>query len=111
MDVHIPQAVTEQLRRRNVDVLTAIEDSAAQFEDEAMLIRATELQRLLVTQDIRFCTRAETWQAMGRHFAGLAFAHQLSITIGQFVTDLELIATASGDEECDDQIFRLPLQR
>jgi hypothetical protein len=26
MDVHVPQAITEQLRRRDVDVLTAIED-------------------------------------------------------------------------------------
>lgn len=29
MDVHIPIAITEQLRFRGVDVLTAIEDKAA----------------------------------------------------------------------------------
>ena len=29
MDVHIPQAITDQLRRRGVDVLTAIEDDCA----------------------------------------------------------------------------------
>lgn len=27
MDVHVPQAVTQQLLRRNVDVLTAIVDN------------------------------------------------------------------------------------
>ena len=27
MDVHIPQAITLQLRRRGVDVLTAVEDN------------------------------------------------------------------------------------
>jgi hypothetical protein len=31
MDVHVPQAVTDQLRRRNIDVLTAIEDDAAEL--------------------------------------------------------------------------------
>ncbi len=29
MDVHVPQAITDQLRRRGVDVLTAIEDKSA----------------------------------------------------------------------------------
>ncbi|AFY30690.1 hypothetical protein Cal7507_0188 [Calothrix sp. PCC 7507] len=28
MDVHVPQAITDQLRRRGVDVLTAHEDGA-----------------------------------------------------------------------------------
>ncbi len=39
----------------------------------------------------------------------MCFAHQLSITIGQFVRDLEIIAKASLDGECENQIFRLPL--
>jgi hypothetical protein len=33
MDVHVPQSVTDQLRRRVVDVLTAIEDGAERLED------------------------------------------------------------------------------
>jgi hypothetical protein len=109
MDVHVPQAVTSQLRRKGIDVLTADEDRTTRFDDEALLDRATQLKRLLVTQDIRFCARAGAWQESARHFSGLAFAHQLSITIGQFVSDLELIAVASADGECDNQIFRLPL--
>ena len=42
MDVHIPQAITEQLRRRGVDVLTAIEDGATELPDEELLERATQ---------------------------------------------------------------------
>ena len=34
MDVHVPQAITDQLRRRGVDVLTAIEDGFAEASDE-----------------------------------------------------------------------------
>ena len=41
MDVHVPQAITDQLRRRGVDVLTAIEDSSAELTDEALLERAS----------------------------------------------------------------------
>ncbi len=31
MDVHIPQAITDQLRRRGVDVLTAFEDECQEL--------------------------------------------------------------------------------
>jgi hypothetical protein len=108
MDVHIPRAITDQLRRRGVDVLTTNDDGTSHFDDENLLARATELGRVLVTQDIRFCARAEGWLADGKRFAGLIFAHQLSITIGQFVRDLELIAKVSEERECDNQILRLP---
>ncbi len=37
-DCHdITQAITDQLRRRGVDVLTAIEDNSAELTDEALL--------------------------------------------------------------------------
>ena len=108
MDVHVPQAVTNQLRRRGVDVLTAQEDEAAILDDADLLARATQLGRVIVTQDIRFCATAQSWQAQSRPFAGLVFAHPLTITIGQLVRDLEILALASLDGECDNQVFRLP---
>ncbi len=37
MDVHVPQAITEQLRRRDVDVLTAIEDGVDTMLDRRLL--------------------------------------------------------------------------
>jgi hypothetical protein len=52
MDVHVPQAITDQLRRREVDVLTAIEDGQGEIDDSALLDRARSLDRLLFTQDI-----------------------------------------------------------
>lgn len=92
MDVHIPQAITDQLRRRRVDVITAIEDDSAELADEALLERAGLLERVLFTQDIRFKALAEDWQRQERVFAGLIFGHQLGGTIGEFVKDLELIS-------------------
>jgi hypothetical protein len=108
MDVHVPWAITDQLRRRGADVLTAVEDGSAELEDADLLERARTLDRVLFTQDIRFKRLAEDWQRQGRPFAGLLFGHQLGGTIGRFVADLELIALASEPDEWRDRVEHLP---
>jgi len=110
MDVHIPQAITDQLRRRGIDVLTAVEDAAHELPDNQLLERSTQLQRVLFTHDIRFRVLAEHWQQQGKPFAGLIFGHQLGGTIGQYVTDLELIAQASEPEEWQNVVEYLPFK-
>lgn len=109
MDVHVPQAITDQLRRRNVDVLTAIEDNADELPDDELLERVRLLGRVIFTQDIRFKAMAQDWQRQGKSFAGLVFGHQLGGTIGQYVKDLELIAQASEQDEWLNTIEYLPL--
>ncbi|MEG4283986.1 DUF5615 family PIN-like protein [Microcoleus sp. A006_D1] len=108
MDVHIPQAITEQLRRRGVDVLSAIEDGATELPDDELLERATVLGRVLFTQDIGFRAMAHDWQRQKKLFAGLIFGHQLGGTIGQFVKDLELIALASESDEWMNTVEYIP---
>lgn len=109
MDVHVPQAIIDQLRRKGVDVLTAIEDDRATLPDEQLLERSTELGRVLFTQDIRFRVLAEKWQHEGQEFHGLLFGHQLGATLGRFVSDLELIAIASDADEWINTVLYLPL--
>jgi hypothetical protein len=108
MDVHVPWPITDQLRRREVDVLTAIEDHADALTDDAILQRAYELGRVVFTQDIRFKALAEQWQHRQRPFSGLLFGHQLHGTIGQYVKNLELIAQASEPGEWQNTIGHLP---
>lgn len=108
LDVHVPRAVADQLRARGVDVLTAIEDGTDHMEDDDLLEHARGLARLVFTQDIRFKALAESWQRQGRPFAGLAFGHQLGGTIGQYVRDLGLIATASDPSDWDGAVVHLP---
>jgi hypothetical protein len=108
MDVHVPQAITDQLRRRGVDVLTAAEDGTTQLNDEDLLERVRGYGRLLFTQDIRFKARAEDWQRQERPFAGLAFGHQQGGSIGQYVASLELIAKASEPAEWQNVVEYLP---
>lgn len=98
----MPQAVAEQLRRRNIDVLTAIEDGTAELSDDRLLDRSSTLCRLMVTFDVRFKAMAEQWQRSGRAFSGLAYAHPLRISIGQLVGDLELISQATDPGLLDE---------
>ena len=110
MDVHIPQAITDQLRRRGVDVLTAFDDEAQELPDDQLLLRVAQLNRVLFTQDIRFRVLSETWQVEGKQFSGLIFGHQLGGTIGQFVRDLELIAKASEPDEWMNAVEYIPFK-
>ena len=109
MDVHVHAAVTEQLRRRDVDVFTAQEDGSARHADDELLTRSTALGRVLFTYDIRFKALAEDWQRQGKHFAGLVWGHPMRLTIGQMVTSLELIAKATEATEWQNVIDRLPM--
>jgi len=49
MDVHVRRAVTDGLRLRQVDVLTAQEDGATALPDGALLSRGQALGRVLFT--------------------------------------------------------------
>ena len=50
-DVHVPSAITHGLFLRGVDVLTAQADGTTRLEDPDLLNRATELGRVLFTED------------------------------------------------------------
>lgn len=109
MDTHVHAAVTEQLRRRGVDVLTAQDDDSGALDDEDLLRRSTSLGRVMFTFDIRFKARAEDWQGQGKPFAGLVWGHPMRLTIGQMVQDPELLAKATDPPEWQNVVERLPL--
>ena len=109
MDVHVPRAVTTALRLRSIDVLTAQEDGAAKMDDNGLLQRATELGRILVSQDEDLLREATQRLREGGYFSGVVYAHQLRVTIGQMVEDLELIATATSKEEWSGRVGYLPI--
>jgi hypothetical protein len=108
-DVHVDHAIAGQLHLREVDVLTAQDDQSDRLSDELLLQRASQLGRPMVTHDIRFRAMAEEWQRQGKPFCGLIFAHQMQVSIGQCVRDLEIIAKATDPHDWNSQIIRLPL--
>ena len=98
------------LRRRGIDILTAQQDGTQRFDDEALQVRATELERLLFTQDDDFLEIASRWQQQNRNFAGIVYCHQLASGIGEIVEDLELVVACTSDEEVRDRVTYLPLR-
>lgn len=109
MDENAHGAVVTQLRRRGVDVLTVVEDGREGLDDPAVLSRATELGRLLFSQDDDLLREATARQERGEHFAGVAYGHKLRISIGEAVESLGLIATDGVLADFAERIEYLPL--
>ena len=109
MDVHVPAAVTRGLVLRGVDVLTAQLDGTTEMEDPDLLDRAGALSRVLVSQDEDLLAEATRRQRNSIPFSGVFYAHQLGITIGQFLNDLEILAQAGEPEDFRGRVEFLPL--
>jgi hypothetical protein len=115
MDHHVPRAIIQALRVRGIDVLTAYEDGADQTPDSEILERAAQLGRALFTQDNGFLSDydflaiAAEYQAEGRLFSGVIYAHQTAAAIGVYIRDLEVVAQSCEPDELHNQVLFLPL--
>jgi len=109
MDQHVPRAITVGLRLRGVDVLTAYEDDASELDDPELLDRAGELEHVLFTQDDDLLAEATRRQREGISFRGVVHAHQLRVSIGACIRDLEIIAKAGEPEDMHNGVQFLPL--
>jgi hypothetical protein len=109
MNQHVPRAITLGLRLRDVDVLTAYEDGASQMDDPALLDRAGELGRVLFTRDDDLLVEATKRQREGIPFRGVIYAHQMRVSIGACVHDVEIIARVGELEDIQNHIQFLPL--
>jgi len=110
MDVNVRRAVTDGLRLRGAKVLTAQEDGARELADDALLDRATELGYVLFSQDDALLREAARRQERGAAFAGVIYAHQLKVTVGLCIRDLEVIALAGEPEDFANRVEYLPLR-
>jgi len=108
MDVHVPRAVTNGLRRRGVEVLTAQEDGTAELDDPSLLDRATELKRPLYTQDDDLLAEARRRQTAGESFAGVIYSHQLRSPVGKCIDDLELICKTFEPDDLKNRVEFIP---
>lgn len=109
MDQHVPRAITGQLRARGIDVITAFEDGTSALDDPRLLDRATELERVLFTRDDDLLTEAALRQQQAQSFYGVIYAHQLRVTIGECIRDLELLALVGEPSDAVSQVIFLPL--
>ncbi len=109
MDHHVPKSVTNGLRARNIEVITAYEDGADQFSDPQLLDRAAELKRVLFSQDDDLLKEAAKRIENGTLFYGVIYAHQMRVSIGACIHDLEMIAKVGEIEDMINQVQFLPL--
>ena len=109
MDEQVESAITRGLQARGVDVLTAQEDGMDETPDPALLDRAGELGRLMVTRDVDFLIEAARRQRSGEMFVGVVYAHLLKVDVGRCIQELELIAKASDLPEYANRVEHLPL--
>ena len=93
--VHIPAPVTDGLRRRVVDVLTAQGYGSDELADLNLLNRATQLNRALFSFDDDLLRIAAYRQQSGIFIALIVYIHQRNASVGACVRDLEIIAEAS----------------
>jgi len=109
MDEHVHRAITSGLRLRGVDVLTVQEDGLQGKNDAKILDRATDLKRILFTQDDDFLVEANLRQQQLLYFPGVIYGHQMMISIGECIRDLELIAKIGEAGDLDNSVRFLPL--
>ena len=109
MDENVHGAITSGLRLRAVDVLTVQEDGRSGIDDDLVLSRATELSRIVFSQDRDLLVEAQRCQTQGIPFPGVVYGHQLMVRIGDCIRDLELIAKLGEPEEFENQVQFLPL--
>lgn len=110
MDVHVPRPITRALRKRGVDVITAQEDGTARWSDPDLMDRATELDRVLFSQDEDLLVEAARRQSQGIVFKGVVYAPQLALSTGQFIEQLELLAKAGVPADFANAVHYLPFR-
>ena len=109
MDENVHGAITRSLRERGFDVLRVQDDGYMGYADDEILDHATELGRVLFSQDDDLLREATARQREGRSFGGVVYAHQLNVSIGQCVADLALLGQAGVPTDFTDSVYYLPL--
>jgi hypothetical protein len=64
---------------------------------------------VLFSQDADLLGVAKEWQERERDFSGLFYGHQLQLTIGQAVRDLDLAVQVLEPEDMRNRVEYLPL--
>jgi hypothetical protein len=100
--------VTEALRPRGVDGLTAQEDDAALLADPEILLRASALRRVLVSQDSDLIAEARRKLANAEPVAGGRCVHPLRWTVGRRVEASTAMALVGEPEDAADRAETLP---
>ncbi len=100
MDQHCPSAVTQGLRQRGIDVLTAQEAQRCGLPDSDQLAFATSEERVMVSFDSDYLALHRS----GVTHAGIAWCPQQKYSIGMFVQILELLHSVADRNQMRNHV-------
>jgi hypothetical protein len=100
MDQHFPGPVTQGLRLRGIDVLTAQEAGRCGLPDQDQLAFGTREERVMVTFDSDFLALHQS----GPSHAGIAWCPQQKYGIGMLVQLLELLHGIAGRDQMRNHV-------
>lgn len=100
LDEHVPQAVANGLRRRQIDVTTTTDAGLLHAADEEHLAFALQEQRVMFTNDSDFLRLATD----GSRHAGIVYCPAESSRIGDIVRYLALMDACLSAEEMADHV-------
>ena len=98
-------ALIVALRKRGVDVTTALEAGMTEEPDEVQLAYAAKAQRAIYSSNIGdFCNLHSQWRAEGKSHAGIILVRQQQLSIGEQVRRLIKLITAVSSDEMKDRL-------
>ncbi len=107
-DENVDGPIVTGLQRRGIDILTIQADGRIGLAPDSLVLdRATELDRVLISQDDDLLREARKRQSDGVEFAGVIFAPKDKTAWGSYIAELELIAHATTPEEHRSQVYYL----
>lgn len=109
MDVQVNKSIGEGLRARGIDVLRAQDDGHEETPDRELLDHAASLGRVLVTFDKDFLVEAHRRQLENVRFCGIVFSRQNQVETGQWIAELEILATCLDAHDVADRVIDVPL--
>jgi hypothetical protein len=97
-DEHVKWGITDGLRRRGMDVVTAQDRGQTQTDDEILLATATAEKRLMLTNDKGFLRIHSLWTTASRSHAGIVYWRQ-DLPIGDAIRGiLQYALTTTADQ-------------
>lgn len=109
-DVQIPWPLVHLLRQMSFDVLTSQADGTRSSPDVVILRRATELNRVVLTEDRDFLRIAYEWTSQGKEFCGILFLSRGEEGLRQVAEDIAVAVSCSDVSELANTVSYVPFR-
>lgn len=103
LDENIAPTVAEQLRQHDIDIITVRDLGQLGDSDVNHLHRASDMNRVLCTQDTDFLRLATEWM----NHAGIMFISHRKASVGDIVRGLRLLHNENNAEQMQGQVHFL----